>query len=105
MPTLALLRPALRTVAQISLAFTGFFPSITFMGSIAETVFRNGFSIPHAVDAVAFVAAISASAALVSSLRKRLREKIGQSVASFALVAALALFFTNVFELRSCQIS
>lgn len=78
---------------------------MAFIGNVADSVGKNGPSIPAAIDVTAFFAAIAGTAALAASARKRFREKFARKFSSVALAFALVLFFTNVFELRACQLS
>ncbi len=99
------MRTSVRIFGQIVLFFSCFLPSVAFIGNVVDSLGKNGLSTPAAIDATAFLAAIAGTAALGASVRKRSREKFARIFSSAALVFALVLFFTNVFELRACQLS
>ncbi len=59
-----LVRFIIRMLAQISLFFTCFLPLGTFLNDILENVVKNGVTRPGLIDVAAFVATLSATAAI-----------------------------------------
>lgn len=58
------MRFVIRTLAQISLFFTCFLPLGTFLNDLLESVVKHGLTRPGAIDVAAFLATLSATAAI-----------------------------------------